>query len=598
MLAARSAQRYGVRAMKHGCVGKQILAARNVAAAFLLAFLGPVCRTVPSSTLPAETRSDQLKRAYPDLRTGRFAVIADFENPAQLELFHVEGAAAAKALSLSRSGRPETGGTCLAYTVRSTTDELVLNNDKAVNWYLKRDWREYDLLLLCLEAPKAGRGARTTPLEGEIVLAAGAPGRQQTVQSPVRLEPGWNTLRLDLVELAERLPLDDVREMRIRIAGMPDAAVLRVDDIILAGNRDDLLGNSTNSSGELYVQQIGRGVNVGAGGRFELGFSGGQVVRWFSLAADPYRTRNMVSGTSLGPNLIEPVTATGRSTGVAASTRVTEINKVRTKIETDWHFEHSGIDSLTGSRHWIYTVYPTGQVYVRFLEAAPSNARQPEPLTLAFSMAFNRQDHVHFEPASSVAGGEDSSSWYASVRTAETSALLALIPADPRCRWERRDDLNPPPPQRSLWVQTAESSSHARPWVCQLLFDSSTRVANEEIRSRAEAYADPPPVQMKAGRIELNEQSVPFQNGFDPAEGCYRLAAESGKLQCVLDGRQRPFFYPAFSVRSDDGEAEAWVYVNQRIHDPTAWDSAGRLIFQLPSIIRDRVLVEVLFKRP
>ena len=141
------------------------------------------------------TRPDRLMAAYPSLKSGRFAVIADFEDPRQMELVQlVSVSREAKCVLSGKKGRKETGKSCLALTTGSPNDTVVFNNDHAAQWYLKRDWRPYDLLLLSVYAPRPN-------LEFDISIAAGASHRRMGVRSLLPLEKGWNTLRIDLAEV-------------------------------------------------------------------------------------------------------------------------------------------------------------------------------------------------------------------------------------------------------------------------------------------------------------------------------------------------------------------------------------------------------------
>jgi hypothetical protein len=151
--------------------------------------------------------------AYPDLRGGRFAVIADFEDPKHMEILQlISVSPKAKCVLSQRHGRAETGGGCVQFTAGSPDDAIVINNDRAENWNLNRDWQDYDLLLFGIESPKRD-------LTAEITISAGPANEPIAVYSYLRLERGWNLARLDLAEVGERIPLDDVRGLRFSVSG-------------------------------------------------------------------------------------------------------------------------------------------------------------------------------------------------------------------------------------------------------------------------------------------------------------------------------------------------------------------------------------------
>ncbi|MEK7731570.1 MAG: hypothetical protein AAB363_06905, partial [Planctomycetota bacterium] len=242
------------------------------------------------------TRADILMQVYPELQTGRFVVIADFEDPKHMDLFQlISVSEQAKCVWDRKGGRVETGAGGLRLTAGSSDDTIVIANRPDAQWYLKRDWRPYDLLLMSVNAPQRG-------LALDVVMASGPPEQRVSAQSSIALQRGWNGIRIDLAEVAEQIPLDDVREIRLAVAGVSKPAQVRLDDILLTGNRVDLVGDSRSSNGALYVQQVGRRWNIGAGGRFELTFANGQITNGYNLAADPNRLRNLVQGTTLGPS--------------------------------------------------------------------------------------------------------------------------------------------------------------------------------------------------------------------------------------------------------------------------------------------------------
>ena len=67
------------------------------------------CRNGPRKR-PGPTQSDRLMQAYPELHGGRFAVVADFEDPSHMELIQFISTSPEAECELSRKGgRPDTG---------------------------------------------------------------------------------------------------------------------------------------------------------------------------------------------------------------------------------------------------------------------------------------------------------------------------------------------------------------------------------------------------------------------------------------------------------------------------------------------------------
>jgi len=353
--------------------------------------LGPSagCRT-PESPHVAPTRAERLRDAYPALREGPFALIADFEDPSHMELFHASAETPVGAVRLNgQHGRPETGAACLDFTATASSDAVVADNQKAEKWYLKRDWRDFHLLLMSVYAPVEG-------LVFHIEITSGRSGDAVTAETSLTLEQGWNPLRLDLGELGEQIALDEIRRLRLSVSGMGQPVTIRVDDILLVASQEAMFGDASNTDGRLYVERIGRRWRVGAGGRFELVFSNGQISAWYNLAADPYRLRNLVGGTTLGPVpvLAQPSGNSGRSafssaTRVVSRQAVVEMNEVRVAIATQWEFVtdgQAGADDRPSFR-WVYTIYPTGQLFVSVDARFPDDPRPDAPLALALSLS-------------------------------------------------------------------------------------------------------------------------------------------------------------------------------------------------------------------
>ena len=235
----------------------------------------------------------------------------------------------------------------------------------------------------------------------QVTLVAGEQNNQSRSQSRVPLQPGWNTLRLDLVEAAERLPLDEVREIRFSLPNVSEPVAVVFDDLLLADNRADLIGSSQDAASGLYVQQQGRHWNIGVAGRFELSFANGQIVRWFDLANDPHRLENLLDDMVLGPTPVvlpwESSSENGASPPnsdfaglgerVAAHQSLLEANALRAMVECTWRFAGADLaaNSDTPFHRWVYTVMADGRVYVHLRYATQTPTWKPDAMGLVAS---------------------------------------------------------------------------------------------------------------------------------------------------------------------------------------------------------------------
>ena len=541
------------------------------------------------------TQSDRLMQAYPDLRSGRFAVIADFERPEQMELFRLIGVSPGARFRLDpKRGQEETGRTCLAFHTESPDDTLVINNERARAWYLKRDWQGFDLLLLSVFNPAGPLTLRLSLRGGEVTQSAEA-------STTLPLANGWNLLRLDLGEIAEAVPIDDVREMAIAISGAAKGVELCFDDLLLAGNRRDLFGDSQARDGKLYVQLAGRRVRIGAGGAWEVTFSNGQIVAWHNLAADPHRIHNLVAGATLGPT---PIVLAGsdqpasdfRSFGeaVVAHPRLLEASKVRVRLQSEWRFVDAAGTSLANRpfQRWTYTFYPGGQVYVDVECTVPTGGSGPRPLGLAVTLSMaagdshrtidfrERADHQASEPVC-----------YAWARSASQGASLLYVLGS--TSGEARMNLEQDNTVGRVTFVAAQPPGHgvAEHWRCHLLLGHADEAMVAQAPDRAADYASPARL-----RVDLGSAAAPGGQLYDAGEGCYVIAPQDGQVRLMLDGRERPRFSPAFKVLNA-GASEAWVYVNSVILDDVSQDADGNLVFQLAGVLQDETLIEVLSRR-
>lgn len=552
------------------------------------------CQSSGPTRPTATTQVERLARAYPELGSGRFAVVADFEDPRHMELFQLISVSPHARRTLDpRLGRVETGQGCLVFNTGSPNDTLVITNEFATQWYLKRDWRPFDLLLMGVYSPQEG-------LALQVTIGGGGARERVATHASIPLSQAWNLVRLDLAEIADRIPMDDVREIRLAVSGATAPVALRFDDILLTSHREDLLGDSHNREAGLYVQRVGRRWRIGAASRdadFEITFANGQIVEWYNMAADPYRLRNLVRGTVLGPAIVA-VGAPEPGTAVAIHSRIIEMTAVRVVLTCEWRYasEQDGRDTV---RRWIYTIYPNGQLYVAVDAPGKTKTWSAPQLGLVVSLAATPTDKLQAEIVTASSDIQPALPLPFLVARHQPADAMLLYVVDDHDGPARITETPSPDgsqadarAQRSFAALIDTRDGAPAPWSCHLLLAKSTKVSDEEALSRALDYARP-----ARPRMELGALAGPADRaGFDAASGCHVLVPEQGRVRFVLDGSKRSLFSPAFQVITKE-PSDAWVYVDHLILENVVRDAYGNVVFQIPGIIKKRILVEVLFRK-
>ncbi len=560
--------------------------------------IGLSCVAPKKAGVVAPTQTDRLLRAYPEIQNGRLLILADFEDEKQMGLFQLDSATNPGRLARDpKKGRTETGPGALAVQFIAPNESVVIASPREGDAFLKRDWRPYDLMMMAVSSPAAG-------LTLEIKIVGGAGDHAVTARTETALTAGWNLLRFDVSEIGEQVPLDDIQEIRLALSDPPGApATLYFDDFLLAGNRRDMLGDSANQSGSLYVQNAGRHWNVGAGGRFEISFCNGQITRWFNLAADPYRLQNLVRGTSLGPtpvlvgegNRLAPAPRFRDALNVRQ--RILEMNEIRVVLEATW--ESGSVGKAAGqaaSERWMYTIYPTGQIFVSADAVRPQGDPSPQS-ALTINMAWMPSaPTIHFGRSGGGQGSGESSqsAAFALARIAEADAALLFIPyfdADPA----QITDISDATARTTslVWSRNAATGS-TNGWQCQLFLTSSSAIDEAQATSRANDYTQPGSIRIDVGRAQTGRMIR--SDGFDPGTGCFHVATDGNRARVIVEGKKRPVYSPAFQVNGDSRD-QAWVYVNYLLHPGVVRGPQGDLLFQLPGTATKEVVVEPLFKK-
>jgi len=549
--------------------------------------MGACAVPAKSPTSSSTTQVDQLKLAYHELEGGRFAIIADFEEPSQMEMFQLVSTNKDSKLLLDKKhGRAETGATCLATTLADPNDEIVVSNINSHHWYLKRDWRPYNLLMLSVFSPMPNETL-------DLTIVTGSGGSRQSLHTPSTLDRGWNLLRLDLAELGERLPLDDVQELRMRVEGRGSPQPFYFDDILLVDSSTPLLGDVKGPIGDLYAVQAGRRLVIGSSGRFELTFAHGQIIQWFNLAADPNRLVNLVEGTSLGPypNALEDhheAIPGDRKRALAIRQQIVELNRVRAVVESEWLGDSNS--EFGNSRYrWKYTIYPTGQVYVEL------SCEKVEDLSRGMFLALSAPKPEDIEITSSRASapttGDPDALWM-TIRVHSVDAAILFVPAIGNQSAEIESV--PDPEHRRIIIRANPIRPLEQPMLAAHLYlTTNSGLSNSDEERRARDYQNSIPLRFEVGKAATNSITVARKDGFVATTGCYTIDADGGRARITVDGASHRLSTPAFHIRQTSG-ASAWVYVNHLILDRVERTEEGDVIFQIPRDISVPTEIEVL----
>ncbi len=632
----------------HICIATQWVAVA------IMGFLAFGCQSAgPVSVL---TQTDRLMATYPDLKSGKFALIADFESPAHMELVQLMGVSQnARSVRNTTAGRTETGGACLSFTSGSAHDTLMLSNNFASQWYLRRDWRPYDLLLMAVESPQ-------NDLTLDLTILAGAKNNQLATGMKERLRSGWNLLRIDLAELGEQIPLDDIRELKLAVSGADKPVQINIDDIILTSSRNYLLGHANSdtdkhgetgdigNNGSLYVQRRGRRWHIGADDRFELVFANGQIVGWYNTEVDPYKLNNLVRNTVLGPTPIrldqqgEPIDMEHemeheQRRSVSAHQRILEMSPVRIVLQANWTFTREQGQSLPDNPRyvWTYTIYPTGQVFVDVVVSMPIADPPGSRIGLAVSLA-SEDANTWIEPLPAPSSGVSGSGFakeerpkdrrikpgeikpektlnttsekpntFAFARSAKANALILFAPSvlstassstssttsSSTGTIHSRFDRTK---KLRRWVYSTNLSPHSPThFQCQIFVSTSTKHNDDELRLRANRSQLPNLKSLEVGTLALTDtHQAPMDSGHN--NGTIDVTPDSGTVRLILDNTDRQFFTPCIRVH-DRTNRKAWVYIDHLIYKNIARESDGYLVFQLPMLARRKTAVEVLFQQ-
>ncbi|MBN1489938.1 MAG: hypothetical protein JXA69_08480 [Phycisphaerae bacterium] len=548
---------------------------------------------------PLEPVADRLMAAYPDLSSGRFLIVADFEAVEQGAIFRLAPPTAAGYVGIvGEQARAETGAGSLKVRLATAEQELVVEDTGQGPWTLPRDWGRFNLLLMSVYSPR--------PVAGAVFRACSGPEKTvEYARDGIVLREGWNLIRIDIGDMAQRIDIADVRQLRFGFTELDRPIELYVDDMVLADNASDVFGSRTSQPGDLYVRVEGRRFRVGVVERFELVFARGRIVEWYDLGSDPDRVRNLTGGGPLGPTPVMLGLAADGSLqiderggwerlGPAAESmqRLVETSPVRVVLWGEWRFGTP--DAVTAAEaegpfhRWVYTIYPTGKVCLEFAGTLAATGTAVREVGYLVSCA----DGEGFEPLGPGPQTDGEALSYVLFCRDEPGGpdlLYAFQRAAtaPKARAVRHDA----DPRLGMLF-------HGGPADAVAVWSAMFNVWPSDVDTRRQAepivldYANPLPIAVDAGRLVRTDAGDTDNDGFNEARGHYTLEPEGNAVRVRLDGRHRMRFGPAFKIVDVAGR-DVWAYVDGLEIRPIARDEEDNAIFQIPRVIDKETLVEV-----
>ena len=574
----------------------------------LAATLWPGCQQpparIPSALGPV---ADRLRAAYADLESGRFLTIADFEHRRHQTLFRAEPPSTKPSISVRRS-RLSTGAGSLHFVLPDRHARLICDDQQATGWALPRDWQGHWLLLMSLYAAQ--------PVDHlTFAIESGLDQPQRFELGGLRLQPGWNLVRIDLSEAAQQVDLSDVRRLYWWCPQLNEPLELYLDDLILADNQQDLLAPSDDADDTLYVRRRGRSLHIGSSGRFELVFRQGRLQQWYDLGSDPQRNRPLAAGGGLGPHLL--ALSAQRVAGqvdasdyadfsalgpvVESRQRLLELHRSRVVVEGNWRYSEprsQAESSRSGAkptppvqqRH-VYTITPQGRVYIDLSSSLKPG--DPPPADVGFALCVSAD--AGFEPEFPRSTQPDDAGLSFALlgrRQASQADLLAVIhrAEDAPIHEILRDDRELP-----VGVMMCGGQPSADPfrWAMMLSFWPDDLDNLTEAALIAADYCVPAQLDVEVGQLVRDEPGDRNNDGFCETGGYYTLAMENALTRFRIDGRRQLRFYPTFKLVGS-ADTPCWAYADGRLLR-RVWRSSEDVAFMLIDKIVDKPMtIEVI----
>jgi hypothetical protein len=505
--------------------------------------------------------TDRLREAYPQLATGRFVRVADFEFPAQGRLFRVESSEPEPLCRMTvLEAAPKTGGGSLVFRLSSDADALVMDNRDAAGWSMPRNWRsaEYPLhlLMLQLRSPRLIDGLM-------LEIRDGDPQHPPFVFGPRRLQAGWNLIELDLDHAGQFIDLADVRELRLRLQGLTQATELFLDDVVLADNERLLLAAETEDS--LEVGAAGTHLQVRLAGRFAVVFREGLIAGLYDLSGDTEQAINLAGPDGLGPHWMLP-----NDSGPLPDPASLVLQSARQRVMQAWpgRVEIAAERQLAGGTVlYSYTVDRFGRIYwaMRMSEADQTALRVGEA-------------YFTVSPDADLAAGEE--------LLPPIAAPSALHPFS-AVLWKHAESGG-----TDLLSVVRRFTTGGTYRAGLLIFgwpDASLAVWGARM---AADYAAPATIGFQTGWGVTTDAGDMDNDGFSETGGYYVVQMDENLLRFVMDGSAVRRFRPSFKVVAA-ADKECWAYAEGLLVRDAVRTPAGEFIFTLPIDVDRPMEIEV-----
>ena len=597
--------------------------------ASILVGLSGGCKTPDADTVLAAT-TERLKSAYDDLAAGAFEILADLETPDQQALFRIEGPEPLGEVELStRRNYPRTGAGSLRAELLTDRHVLVIDNANATRWVLSRDWEGYHLLLLSVYSPRPIGPVR-------LAVHGGPDWPLPYARANLRLQAGWNVLRIDLADVAERIDLSDVRQVRLSAAGIDRPVELYLDNLVLADNTRAVFGTPDGPPGSLYVLHQGRRLHVGSVERFELVFSGGRIRRWYDTSGDAMRIANLVGDGPLGPSLVIVPAQRTRGTpavglddlhqwaalGPLVTNRqgLLEANHQRVMVVVERTFSRPPASQPAEAPHparpgadpppsperhvhrWQYTIRRTGHMAVRVEADVEAERFTPADIGLVVCTARDVRFEALHHPANlpGVGPAEQKLCFALHRRKAPGRSDLLAVLSRPTMGPRLANLITPDDPRVGSVFYGGQHDGPVRRWVLMMTVWPADLDSLDVAAKLAADYCMPAVIRMHVGQMVATDPGDDDNDGFNESEGCYVMALdpEAKIARFTLPGRSLRF-QPQFKLL-DTADRLCWVYADgkpvyqdARTVDPTRRDRDGNVLFSLDRIVDRPVTVEI-----
>ena len=523
--------------------------------------------------------ADRLIRAYPDLDTGRFLVLADFEDSAQQTLFRVTPGPRPAKITTRKSR--QTGAGALQFTLSDTRDRLAADNLRADGWHLPANWTEHQLLLMSIHAERAQTGF-------VFEARSGIRHDRQYQTDPMPLEPGWNLIRIDLAQLANVVDLRDIRQLRWGCLDLTQPTDFHLDDLILANNRQALVPTSEQTTTGLYVERRGKRLHVGVARRFELVFADGHITQWLDMGYSQGPPVQLASTHGLGPFQLAFDGQTWRpkhpqTEAIQTTTKLIETDPKRVVIEATWAPAHS-----QPTQRCVYTITPGGQVYIQWHDR--QTASQMDTGFGAYLLSTTGVMTTLHGPDKQVAAKPISLTLHARTQPGQADLLTVM---------HEYDQAPSQMPVSHLGSDTVGSiacggpgAGNDGPWAMMWVVWPPDLDSLVEAGPVAADYAYPAELAIDIGALRRDEPGDFNNDGFNEAQGHYCVAVSGGVARLRIDGRDQLRFYP--TLRIEGAGEPCWAYADGQLVDRAWRDPDGALMVRIDRIVSDVVTVEVI----